>query len=206
MKNSTHKQKHTATRQELYALHHQPTQKHTAKLLDRHALHHRSVRAVAKLQHLFFFLFIYRLQAQAHSGPGSLPRGSRLNLFFFYLYIDYKHKHAPRHGSNEAGPGLIFCFTSYIIWDIKKLESEGYIMEYKNLKKGNKILTKQLGTPISGELLESPKQGKGLKNIVLIFTNASEVGLFDESGSIYARDILKVKNGDIWENVTNAPE
>jgi hypothetical protein len=45
-----------------------------------------------------------------------------------------------------------------------------------------------------------------LKNIVLIFTNASEVGLFDEHGSIYARDILKVKNGDIWENVTNAPE
>jgi hypothetical protein len=79
-------------------------------------------------------------------------------------------------------------------------------MEYKNLKKGDKILTKQLGTPISGELLESPKQGKGLKNIVLIFTNASEVGLFHEAGSIYARDILKVKNGDIWESVTNAPE
>ena len=65
MKNSIHKQKHTATRQELYALHHQPTQKHTAKLLDRHALHHRSVGYVAILQH----------------------------LFFFYLYIDYKHKH-----------------------------------------------------------------------------------------------------------------
>ena len=30
--------------------------------------------------------------------------------------------------------------------------------------------------------------------------------MFSESGSIYARDILKVKNGDIWENVTNAPE
>ena len=79
-------------------------------------------------------------------------------------------------------------------------------MEYKNLKKGNKILTKQLGQPVSGELLESPRQGKGLKNIVLIFTNASEVGLFDEHGSIYARDILKVKNGEVWENVTNAPE
>ena len=79
-------------------------------------------------------------------------------------------------------------------------------MEYKNLKKNDKILTMQLGTPVSGKLLESPRQGNGLKNIVLIFTNASEVGLFDEHGSIYARDILKVKNGDNWEDVTNAPE
>ncbi len=79
-------------------------------------------------------------------------------------------------------------------------------MEYKNLKKGDKILTKQLGTPISGELLESPKQGKGLKNIVLIFSNGEEIGMFSESGSIYARDILKVKNGEVWEDVTNAPE
>jgi len=82
-----HKQKHTATRQDRYALHHRLTQKHTAKLrVDRHALHRRSVRAVAKLQHLFFFLFIYRLQAQARTGPGSLPRGSRKDLFFF-IYI-----------------------------------------------------------------------------------------------------------------------
>ena len=79
-------------------------------------------------------------------------------------------------------------------------------MKYKDLVKGDKILTKQLGTPVSGELLESPKQGKGLKNIVLIFSNASEIGLFSEAGSVYARDILKVKNGDIWESVTNAPE
>ena len=50
-------------------------------------------------------------------------------------------------------------------------------MEYKNLKRGDKILTKQLGTPISGRLLESPKQGKGLKNIVLIFSNGEEIGM-----------------------------
>ena len=79
-------------------------------------------------------------------------------------------------------------------------------MEYKNLKKGDKILTMQLGTPVSGKLLESPKQGNGLKNIVLIFTNGEEIGMFSEAGSIYARDIIKVKNGDNWEDVTNAPE
>ena len=79
-------------------------------------------------------------------------------------------------------------------------------MEYKNLKKNDKILTMQLGTPVSGRLLESQRQGKGLKNIVLIFSNGDEIGMFSEAGSIYARDIIKVKNGDNWEDVTNAPE
>tara|TARA_R100000426_G_scaffold3531_1_gene5839 strand:- start:545 stop:784 length:240 start_codon:yes stop_codon:yes gene_type:complete len=78
-------------------------------------------------------------------------------------------------------------------------------MKYKDLVKGDKIITKQLGTPISGELLESPKQGKGLKNIVLIFSNGKEIGLFNESGSIYARDIMKVKRNNKWEPVTDAP-
>ena len=78
-------------------------------------------------------------------------------------------------------------------------------MKYKDLVKGDKILTKQLGTPISGELLESPKQGKGLKNIVLIFSNGKEIGLFNEAGSIYARDIMKVKRDNKWEPVTYAP-
>ena len=78
-------------------------------------------------------------------------------------------------------------------------------MKYKDLVKGDKILTKQLGTPVTGELLESVKQGRGLKNIILIFTKASEIGLFDESGSVYARDILKVKRDDNWQKVTDAP-
>jgi hypothetical protein len=79
------------------------------------------------------------------------------------------------------------------------------MIKYKDLVKGDKILTKQLGQPVSGELLESVKQGRGLKNIILIFTKASEIGLFDESGSVYARDILKVKRNDNWLEVTDAP-
>ena len=78
-------------------------------------------------------------------------------------------------------------------------------MKYKDLVKGDKILTKQLGTPVTGELLESVKQGRGLKNIVLIFSNAKEIGLFSESGSVYARDIIKVKRDNKWEPVTDAP-
>ncbi len=33
----------------------------------------------------YFFLFLNRLQAQAHSGPGSMPRSSRKNLFFLFI-------------------------------------------------------------------------------------------------------------------------
>ena len=64
----------------------------------------------------YFFLFIYRLQAQAHSGPESLPRGSRLNLFFFYLFIDYKHR---RDRSAKRGPGAFFIDSPYNIGYLK---------------------------------------------------------------------------------------
>ena len=79
-------------------------------------------------------------------------------------------------------------------------------MEYRDLKKGDKILSKQLGTPISGELLESPKQGKGLKKAILIYSNGEEVGMFSEAGSVYATDILKVNRDGTWHNVTGQPE
>ena len=108
-----HKQKHTASSRssQVFLLNKSMKnsihkQKQTAKLLDHHAPHHRSVGYVAILQHLFF-LFIYRLQAQAHSGPAGPPRGSRLNLFFFYLYIDYKHR---RDRSAKRGPSEIFLY------------------------------------------------------------------------------------------------
>ena len=78
-------------------------------------------------------------------------------------------------------------------------------MKYKDLVKGDKILTKQLGTPVTGELLESVKQGRGLKNIVLIFSNAKEIGLHSEAGSVYARDIVKVKRQNKWEPLPDPP-
>ena len=61
----------------LYGAHAHHVQKHTAELLDRHLPHH--------LIFFYFFLFLNRLQAQAHSGPGSSPRGSRKDLFFLFI-------------------------------------------------------------------------------------------------------------------------
>ena len=42
---------------------------------------------------------------------------------------------------------------------------------YKDLKKNDEVRTTQLGPPVSGKLLESPVQGKGVKRAILIMSN-----------------------------------
>ena len=48
---------------------------------------------------------MYRLQAQAHSRPGSSPRASRKVLFFFFFINRLQAQARPRHSGSEAGPG-----------------------------------------------------------------------------------------------------
>ena len=79
------------------------------------------------------------------------------------------------------------------------------MINYKDLKKNDEIRSTQLGQLISGKLLESPKQGKGLKKTILIWSKGSEVGMFDEAGSVYAREIAQVKRDGSWTGVTGAP-
>tara|TARA_Y100000310_G_scaffold293642_1_gene323382 strand:+ start:194 stop:460 length:267 start_codon:yes stop_codon:yes gene_type:complete len=70
-------------------------------------------------------------------------------------------------------------------------------MKTNDIKKGTEIKTKQLGVAVSGVMMDSLKG-----NTRLIKTNGSEVGLFDEIGSVYATDIILAKNdkGE-WEDV-----
>jgi hypothetical protein len=75
-------------------------------------------------------------------------------------------------------------------------------MQIKDLKKNDIILSKQLGIPIKGKLLESPKQGKGIKKLILIYAYGEEVGMFNEHGSIPITDIVAVKKNDTWINIT----
>ena len=75
-------------------------------------------------------------------------------------------------------------------------------MQIKDLKKNDIILSKQLGTPIRGRLLESPIQGKGIKKVILIYAYGEEVGMFNEHGSIPITDIVAVKKNDTWINIT----
>ena len=65
----------------------------------------------------YFFLFINRLQAQAHRDPGSSPRASRTisKNFFYFLFLDYKHKRAPWHSSSGPGWPRAFLLTAHKI-------------------------------------------------------------------------------------------
>ena len=70
-------------------------------------------------------------------------------------------------------------------------------MKTNDIKKGTNIRTKQLGVSVSGVMMDSLKG-----NTRMIKTNGSEVGMFDEIGSVYATDIILAKNdkGE-WEEV-----
>ena len=74
-------------------------------------------------------------------------------------------------------------------------------MQIKDLKKNDIILSKQLGTPIRGRLLESPKQGRGIKKVILIYTYGEEVGMCNEHGSIPITDIVAVYREKGWINI-----
>lgn len=70
-------------------------------------------------------------------------------------------------------------------------------MQTNDIKKGTKIKTNQLGVLVSG-IMEDNTKG----NTRLITTKGSEVGLFDEMGSVYAWNIILAKNNkDEWEEV-----
>ena len=78
-------------------------------------------------------------------------------------------------------------------------------IQYKDLKKNDEVKTTQLGTPISGKLLESPVQGRGLRKTILIWTKGSEIGMFDEHGSVSADQVPQVLRDGVWQMVTVHP-
>ena len=69
-------------------------------------------------------------------------------------------------------------------------------MKTNDIKKGMKIKTGQLGTPVSGVMLDNQRGNRRLVDV-----NGSEIGLFDEMGSVYAYDILMVEVDGEWEEV-----
>ena len=73
-------------------------------------------------------------------------------------------------------------------------------MHIRELKNGDKILHSHMGSqpPVSGIVKESPIVGRGIRSTLLVKVMGSEVGLFDEIGSIYTKEILKVFRDDAW--------
>ena len=80
------------------------------------------------------------------------------------------------------------------------------MIKYKDLKKGQEIKSSQLHPFIlcSGKLLESPLQGRGIRKTILIDSKGSELGFFDEAGSVYSHQIKLAKVNGTWEKVTHA--
>ena len=52
------------------------------------------------------------------------------------------------------------------------------IDKLETIKKGTKLITKQLGIPTSAVAMESIKQGRGLKKVLLIDVKGSEMSTF----------------------------
>ena len=70
-------------------------------------------------------------------------------------------------------------------------------MKTNDIKKGTNIRTKQLGVSVNGIMMDSLKG-----NTRLIKTFGSEIGMFDEVGSVYATDITQAENSEgVWEDV-----
>ena len=69
-------------------------------------------------------------------------------------------------------------------------------MTTNDIKKGMRVRTTQLGAPVTGIMMDSLKG-----NTRLIETKGSEVGLFDEMGSVYAYDIVSAEVDGKWVRI-----
>ena len=69
-------------------------------------------------------------------------------------------------------------------------------MKTNDIKKGMRIKTNQLGALVTGTM-EDNQRG----NTRLIHTNGSELGAFDEMGSVYAWNIKFVEVDGEWKEV-----
>ena len=66
------------------------------------------------------------------------------------------------------------------------------MIKKEELKKGDTyIIDNGLGAPVKAKLLESPRQGKGWKSIVLMDVYGSSIGFIDDAGGVYTKDILE---------------
>ena len=71
-------------------------------------------------------------------------------------------------------------------------------MTTNEIKKGMKIKSVQLGVPVTGIMLDNKKG-----NTRLVDVKGSEVGMFDEMGSVYSHDIILVEQNSNWVEVTH---
>ena len=69
-------------------------------------------------------------------------------------------------------------------------------MTTNEIKKGMRIKSVQLGVPCTGIMMDNKKG-----NTRLVDVKGSEIGMFDEMGSVYSHDIILVEVDDKWVEV-----
>ena len=74
-------------------------------------------------------------------------------------------------------------------------------MKTNEIKKGMKVKSVQLGDPVTGIMMDNMKGDRRL-----IDTKGSEVGLYDEMGSVYSHDIVFVEVDGAWIQVEHTPK
>tara|TARA_R100001163_G_C4984942_1_gene139685 strand:+ start:359 stop:595 length:237 start_codon:yes stop_codon:yes gene_type:complete len=67
-------------------------------------------------------------------------------------------------------------------------------MNASDLVKGEWYIINNFGYDLRAQLLESPKQGRGFKTVVLMHVFGSDIGFYDEMGSVYVSDIVRELN------------
>ena len=75
-------------------------------------------------------------------------------------------------------------------------ETKSLTVKTNDIKKGIKIKSVQLCVPVTGIMLDNKKG-----NTRLVDVKGSEVGLFDEMGSIYSHDIILAEIDGVWKSV-----
>ena len=75
-------------------------------------------------------------------------------------------------------------------------ETKSLTVKTNDIKKGTKIKSVQLGLSVSGIMADNKKG-----NTRLVDVKGSEVGLFDEMGSVYSHDIILAEIDGVWKSV-----
>ena len=63
-------------------------------------------------------------------------------------------------------------------------------IQVSSLVKDSWYMIDLMGMNVRARLMESPKQGRGYKSVVMMDVRGSDVGMFDEMGSVYVTDIV----------------
>jgi hypothetical protein len=78
----------------------------------------------------------------------------------------------------------------YMFQDMFDKASAKPSIDVTTLVKDNWYVIDLMGMNVRAKLLDSPRQGRGWKKTVMMDVRGSDVGMYDEMGSVYVSDIV----------------